>query len=682
MGSTCRGPEITRTLVAACVVAIALMWNPVASDAAELANVQREIEELRGLIIANAFVPLTGIFRIGGIPTSFEALQSELVDDEAHTIKIRSRIVSRSGPVDPVYGTIAPLGANPVNSTFGLAIGAGSEVTVAGYSDTDPGPFHAIKWTLSGGTIDLGTLPGNPPRAPGASQDLPPTSQAFGISGDASVIVGLSTSAASIQTAFRWTAADGTMRDLGALNGAGGRSVAFAANGDGSVVVGQSEIAGNAPFSFPMHAFRWVLTPGTASGVMTDLDPSDQPSVATMVTPDGSVVVGAAGHLGVAQAFRWTQATGLVPLGVLPGQSQSAAAGVSGDGSIVVGLSGAHIPSNLPAGLNGLAGGPDTRAFRWTQATGLQDLNSLLSAAGIDMTGITLISATGITQDGQFISGNGVFPGTPAGQTTVYLAHYCTGPCPSISLFSSVLPASRSVQLGATATAFGTMINASPSPASGCAPRLVTALPGTFTYQTTDPATNALTGAPNTPVSVAAGAPQSFVVALTPNAEFPPTDARIDFACSSANAAPSVPGLNTLLVSASASPVPDIVALGASGDPGIVDIAGATGAGAFAVATVNVGASASITASADTGSASLPVSLSVCATNAATGQCLADPAATVTRQINAGDTPTFAVFVQGSGVVPFDPANNRVFVRFKDAGAVTRGATSMAARTQ
>jgi protein involved in polysaccharide export with SLBB domain len=53
----------------------------------------------------------------------------------------------------------------------------------------------------------------------------------------------------------------------------------------------------------------------------------------------------------------------------------------------------------------------------------------------------------------------------------------------------------------------------------------------------------------------------------------------------------------------------------------------------------------------------------------------------VTVQIDPGSTPTFAVFVNASGAVPFDPAANRIFVRFKDAGGVTRGATSVAVKT-
>ena len=52
----------------------------------------------------------------------------------------------------------------------------------------------------------------------------------------------------------------------------------------------------------------------------------------------------------------------------------------------------------------------------------------------------------------------------------------------------------------------------------------------------------------------------------------------------------------------------------------------------------------------------------------------------VTVLIPANGTPTFSVFASAMGNVPFDPANNRIFVRFSDSGGVTRGATSVAVR--
>ena len=78
----------------------------------------------------------------------------------------------------------------------------------------------------------------------------------------------------------------------------------------------------------------------------------------------------------------------------------------------------------------------------------------------------------------------------------------------------------------------------------------------------------------------------------------------------------------------------------------------------------------------------MPGVVNICETNPANGQCISAINASVTTQINANATPTFGIFVQGSGNVPFDPAANRIFVRFKDGGGVTRGSTSVAVRTQ
>jgi len=250
-------------------------------------------------------------------------------------------------------------------------------------------------------------------------------------------------------------------------------------------------------------------------------------------------------------------------------------------------------------------------------------------------------------------------------------------------LVAAVLPASRSVQVGATATAFATMINTAATALNGCQIVPLSPIPAGFSYQTTSSSTNALTGTPNTPVTVAAGAPQSFFIAFPVNAPFIPSDVLLSFDCTGVDPAQPIVGLNTLLLSGSSSPVPDVIALVATAtNNGIVDIPGANGTGAFAVATDNVGATGAIVVTADTGSATLPVTLTLCQTNSTTGACLLPPASTVATTIAANETPTFSVFAAGSGSITFAPATSRIFVRFKDATGATRGSTSVAVETK
>jgi len=250
-------------------------------------------------------------------------------------------------------------------------------------------------------------------------------------------------------------------------------------------------------------------------------------------------------------------------------------------------------------------------------------------------------------------------------------------------LQAAVLPSSRSMQFGVPATAFATLINASPAAATGCGISPITSVPATFRYQTTEPSTNAVTGTPNTPVIIPAGVAQSYVLAFTPTGPFSPIDVQLSFDCTNTNPAPVTSGVNTLLLTASSSPVPDVVALAATmTSDGIVNIPGAAGTGVFAIATVNVGAGGIIIASADTGATALPLNILLCQTNPATGVCLAAPTSSVATQMSTNDTSTFEVFVTGTATVPLDPGNNRIFVRFKDLAGVTRGATSVAVWTR
>ena len=225
-----------------------------------------------------------------------------------------------------------------------------------------------------------------------------------------------------------------------------------------------------------------------------------------------------------------------------------------------------------------------------------------------------------------------------------------------------------------------TLINTGSSPAVAASISPPAGLAVEFSFQTTDPATNQVIGTRDVPVDIPAGQFQTYLISLTPTTAFAPINVAFNFAAENTLAsAAALTGINTLLLASSFSATPDIVALAAASG-GIVNIPGANGAGAFAVATVNVGANGNITASADTGSATLPVNISMCQTNPATGQCISAIGPSVTTQINTNATPTFAIFVQGNGTVPFDPAANRIFVRFS-SGGVTRGSTSVAVRT-
>ena len=254
----------------------------------------------------------------------------------------------------------------------------------------------------------------------------------------------------------------------------------------------------------------------------------------------------------------------------------------------------------------------------------------------------------------------------------------------SAGLVAAVLPESRSAQVGGTVTAFATMINTGTAAVSGCSISPATSLPVTFVYQTTNPTTNALTGTANTPVSIAGhNGSQSFVVALTPSAAFAPTNVAVNFSCSNAAPAPVVTGLNTLLLSASTTPTPDVVVLAATmQNDGIVHVTGTPSKGEFAVATDNLGSGDTITVATNTGAASLPVTITLCQTNPQTGQCLQTPSATVTTTINSNATPTFGIFVSASAAVALNPANNRIFVTFTDSTNAVRGETSVAVETQ
>lgn len=197
---------------------------------------------------------------------------------------------------------------------------------------------------------------------------------------DGSLIVGLHVNEAEGQPgnkANRWTAdeylpssiAPGTASDV---------------TDDGSVVVGRRDFIVS-PGQTRGEAFRWTQAGGLVNlGYLPG--GSTGSSGAAAVTPDGLVIVGGSTSSNGTEAFRWTQAGGMVGLGDLPGGIfSSSAVGVSDDGLVVVGNGRA---TGLPGETLGTPMG-----FHWTQATGMVAMGRHTSAYGV-------------TGDGSIIVGN------------------------------------------------------------------------------------------------------------------------------------------------------------------------------------------------------------------------------------------------------------------------------------
>ncbi|MCC7313301.1 MAG: VCBS repeat-containing protein [Planctomycetes bacterium] len=330
----------------------------------------------------------------------------------------------------PSFRSLGDLAGGAFSSTA-TAISVDGQVVV-GRSESSGGT-EAFRWTVSGGIVGLGHLPS-------ASQ----FSSSYDVSGDGSVAVGSSRFApgSSQLEAFRWIESAG-MTGLGFhpdANPAQYRSNAYGVSANGNVVVGEAVGFG----SSSANAFRWTET----SGMVPLRDPGLQ-SKAYAVTPDGAVIVGNAdfGGSSLGEAFRWTATDGMIALGRLPGGSDpSIARDVSADGSTVVGesrspnASGSNpweafrwTQSGGMVGLGDLPGGDFTslaksvsadgslvvgngmtlrgsEAFIWNEATGMSLLQEyLVTELGIDLGGFTrLIEATGISSDGNAITGSGI----------------------------------------------------------------------------------------------------------------------------------------------------------------------------------------------------------------------------------------------------------------------------------
>jgi probable HAF family extracellular repeat protein len=168
-------------------------------------------------------------------------------------------------------------------------------------------------------------------------------------------------------------------------------SDASGVSADGSVVVGGGLIrADDVLDDSNIEAFRWTQATGMVGLGFLPGGIFDR-SAAVGVSADGSVVVGFGNSANSQEAFRWTETTGMVGLGdLLGGSFSSVARAVSANGSIIVGI------GNSASG---------EEAFRWTQGTGMVGLGDLPG-------GSFASSASGVSADGSVVVGSSRIFGT------------------------------------------------------------------------------------------------------------------------------------------------------------------------------------------------------------------------------------------------------------------------------
>ncbi len=175
--------------------------------------------------------------------------------------------------------------------------------------------------------------------------------------------------------------APASFQGLGDLTGGDYFSQGRAVSANGSVVIGGSTSSSG------HEAFRWTEATGMVG--LSDLSGGPFQSVALGISADGAVVVGS-GNLNYpaigSEASLWTTAGGMVSLSDLPGGAfDSSAHAVSADGSLVVGRGHSSFGEE---------------AFRWTEATGMIGLGDLPG-------GLFQSYANGVSADGSVVVGLG-----------------------------------------------------------------------------------------------------------------------------------------------------------------------------------------------------------------------------------------------------------------------------------
>jgi probable HAF family extracellular repeat protein len=251
-------------------------------------------------------------------------------------------------------------GSYPI-SIAGAASADGTIVGGSGFS-SDLGN-SALAW---------GGVHGTDPAPTMLTEGLPDvaTAHVYAVSWDGQIMAGgLASARTGRLYAFRVISGFGKtpfdISDLGSLI-PDGDSVALDVSADGSIIVGWTT---SDDVGVQHEPFRWTEATGMV-GLGLFKKYGNTRGAATAISADGTVIVGWARYQTNDRAFRWTEESGMELLPLVPHLSADAFAyAVSPDGSVIVG------------------GGYNGSRFVWSAAHGSESLDMVFTRLGVDITG-------------------------------------------------------------------------------------------------------------------------------------------------------------------------------------------------------------------------------------------------------------------------------------------------------
>lgn len=328
------------------------------------------------------------IYNLGILPGGTESRGSAVSHDATYVTGSADVIVGQSVIYHAFRWSISG-GMVDLGIPSGASFTAGNSMDYNGLGVAGNGGNKLFRWTQSGGVQNLGLLPG----AIGGGLGT-------GISGDTTVVVGWSGAPDGNIYGVKWTS-PGTMIQLPSLPGGAFGNSAYGISSDGSIIVGGSTWAGSG-----YRACRWL--PGNVIQSLGAL-PSATDSRAYAISKNNGVIVGDCQIPTGDRMFRYVGA--MQNLGTPLGTTDSYAKSTNYDGKVVTGR--AKIATNT------------YRAAYWSTDVGIKDLAAWVTSLGGNLTGWVLLEAWGVSNDGSAIAGTGTFNGA----TRAFLIKNL--PCPS-----------------------------------------------------------------------------------------------------------------------------------------------------------------------------------------------------------------------------------------------------------